>query len=118
MGAIEGKKANIPVGELFKNLQQNGARRTKKMRRHSVKEKETRFALSKFESVARKEDATRIEKIEALQACGYPVNRKTRKDRVDAIFSEVAPKVMSTIYFENAKRRARNIRKRARRRAA
>jgi hypothetical protein len=88
------------------------------MRRHSVKEKETRFALSKFESVARKEDATRIEKIEALEACGYPVNRKTRKERVEAIFNEVAPKVMSTFHHENERRRARNIRKRARRRSA
>jgi hypothetical protein len=88
------------------------------MRRHSVKEKEIRSALSKFESVARKEDATRIEKIEALEACGYPVNRKTRKERVEAIFNEVAPKVMSTFHHENERRRARNIRKRARRRSA
>jgi hypothetical protein len=75
-------------------------------------------ALSKFESVAKKENATRIEKIEALEACGYSVNRKTRSSRVDAIFNEVAPDLMNTFDHRMRMHRARNIRKRSRRRVA
>jgi hypothetical protein len=82
--------------------------------RHNRKEEQTYDVFDHVGAVVSDPNAPRKAKIEVLRRCGYDINPKTNSERVNQKLQEVFDMVLAQVGKDDARKRARNRRKRVR----